>query len=67
MNTVSMSIGDGKEFSASESDSLSVQEASEMSRGAWRGVIVALVLEALFLASLGAWLFSSLHRFQDCL
>lgn len=45
----------------------SATEVPEISRGAWKVIILLLIGEVLFLASVGAYVFSGLHRFQDCL
>ena len=42
-------------------------EAPEISHGAWKVIIFLLVGGALFLATVGAYVLSGLHRFQDCL
>jgi hypothetical protein len=50
-----------------ESEQLPLTEAPEISRGAWKVIIFLLVGGVLFLASVGAYVFSGLHRFQNCL
>lgn len=54
------------ERSITESEQLPA-EAPEISRSAWKIIIFLLVGGALFLASVGAYVFSGLHRFQNCL
>jgi hypothetical protein len=41
--------------------------APEISRDAWKVIILFLVGEVLFLAAVGAYVFSGLFRFQNCL
>ena len=55
------------ELSVAESEQAPVSEAPEISRSAWKVIIFLLVGGALFLASVGAYVFSGLHRFQNCL
>ena len=55
------------ELSITQSEQLPLTEAPEISRAAWKIIIFLLVGEVLFLASVGAYVFSGLHRFQDCL
>jgi hypothetical protein len=55
------------ELSITPSDRLPSVEAPEISRGAWKVIIFLLVGGVLFLASVGAYVFSGLYRFQDCL
>jgi hypothetical protein len=54
-------------LSITQSEQLPLTEAPEISRGAWKVIIFLLVGGVLFLASVGAYVFSGLHRFQDCL
>jgi hypothetical protein len=44
-----------------------ITEAPEISHGAWKVIIFLLLGGALFLATVGAYVFSGLHRFQNCL
>jgi hypothetical protein len=55
------------EFSLTQSEQLPLTEAPEISRGAWNVIILLLIGEVLFLAAVGAYVFSGLYRFQDCL
>jgi len=55
------------ELPVKQSEQLPLAEAPEISHGAWKMIIFLLVGGALFLASVGAYVFSGLHRFQDCL
>ena len=53
------------ELSKSQNEPLT--EAPEISRDAWKVIILFLVGEVLFLAAVGAYVFSGLFRFQNCL
>ena len=44
-----------------------VEKAPEMSPGALKAVILTIGFLVLYLAVTGAWLWSSVYRFQDCL
>jgi hypothetical protein len=55
------------ELSLTQSEQLPLTNAPEISRGAWKVIILLLIGEVLFLASVGAYVFSGLYRFQDCL
>jgi len=55
------------ELPVRQSEQLPLAEAPEISHGAWKVIILLLVGGALFLATVGAYVFSGLHRFQDCL
>jgi hypothetical protein len=55
------------ELPLTPSEQLPLTEAPEISRGAWKVIIYLLVGGVLFLASLGAYVFSGLYRFQNCL
>jgi hypothetical protein len=55
------------ELSITESEQLPLAEAPEISHGARKVIIFLLVGSALFLASVGAYVLSGLHRFQNCL
>ena len=46
---------------------VTLSETPDISRGAWKVIIFLLVGGVLFLASIGAYVLSGLHRFQDCL
>lgn len=56
-----------RELSITQSGPLPTIEAPEISRGAWKAIIFLMIGEVLFLASVGAYVLSALHRFQDCL
>jgi hypothetical protein len=55
------------ELPVRQSEQLPSAEAPEISHGAWKVIIFLLVGGALFLATVGAYVLSGLHRFQDCL
>jgi hypothetical protein len=55
------------ELSLTQSEQLPLTNAPEISRGAWKVIILLLIGEVLFLAAVGAYVFSGLYRFQDCL
>jgi|GEM_PF-6988122 len=55
------------ELSLTQSEQMPLTEAPEISRGARKVIILLLVGEVLFLATVGAYVFSGLYRFQDCL
>jgi hypothetical protein len=55
------------ELSLTQSEQSPLTEAPEISRGAWKVIILLLIGEVLFLAAVGAYVFSGLYRFQDCL
>jgi len=55
------------ELSIRQSEELALAEAPEISHGAWKVIIFLLVGGALFLTTVGTYVFSGLHRFQDCL
>ncbi len=55
------------EISVTEVEQFSAPEAAEISAAAWKTIILLLVGEVLFLAGVGAYVFSGLHRFQNCL
>lgn len=70
MNSAPTLIVDEKKSTAIElsiTQSEQLTEAPEISRGAWKVIIFLLVGGVLFLASVGAYVFSGLYRFQDCL
>jgi hypothetical protein len=54
------------ELPVRQSEQLPSAEA-EISHGAWNVIIFLLVGGALFLVTVGAYVLSGLHRFQDCL
>ena len=55
------------ELPITESGQLQLTEAPEISRDAWKIIIFLLLVEAVFLSSVAAYILSGLHRFQDCL
>jgi len=55
------------EPSVTQSEQLPLTEAPEISRDAWKVIIFLLAGGVVFLASLGAYVFSGLYRFQNCL
>lgn len=55
------------ELSITQSDQVPLTAAPEISRGAWKVIIFLLGGGVLFLASVGAYVFSGLYRFQNCL
>jgi hypothetical protein len=55
------------ELSITQSEQLPLTDAPEISRDAWKVIISLLVSGVLFLASLAAYVFSGLYRFQNCL
>jgi hypothetical protein len=55
------------ELSLTPSEQLPLNSASEISPGAWKVIIYLLVGGVLFLASLAAYVFSGIYRFQNCL
>ena len=73
MNSAPAVIADEKEspvldeLSITESEQSPLAEAPEISRGAWKIIIFFFIAGALFLATVGAYVFSGLYRFQDCL
>jgi hypothetical protein len=72
MNSAPTLIVDEKKSAAMElpltpSEQLPITEAPEISRGAWKVIIYLLVGSVVFLASLAAYVFSGLYRFQNCL
>ena len=71
MNSAPTLVMDQKKSTAIElsliSEQLPLTEAPEISRGAWKVIIYLLVGGVVFLASLAAYVFSALYRFQDCL
>jgi len=54
------------ERSVMQSEPVPFTDPPEISRDAWKVIIFLLVGGALFLASVGAYVFSGLYRFQDC-
>jgi hypothetical protein len=70
-STPTLYVGENKstaiELSLTQSEQLPLTNAPEISRGAWKVIILLLIGEVLFLASVGAYVFSGLYRFQDCL
>ncbi len=72
MNSTPSLILDEKKSSAIElpltpTEHLTLTEAPEISRGAWKVIIYLLVGSVVLLASLAAYVFSGLYRFQNCL
>jgi hypothetical protein len=55
------------EPSLTQSEPVHLTDTAEISSQAWKVIIFLLVGAALFLASVGAYVFSGLYRFQDCL
>lgn len=55
------------EFTLTQSEAAPLAEAPEITPGAWKAIIFLLIGGVLFLATLGAYVFSALHRFQNCL
>lgn len=72
MNSAPTMVLDEREVTATErsvfqSEPAPLTDTPEISRHAWKVIIFLLVGGALFLASVGAYVFSGLCRFQDCL
>ena len=71
MNSAAVIVNDKEsaavELSVMESEQLLSGEPPEISHGAWKVIIFLLVGSAVFLAGVGAYVFSGLQRFQDCL
>jgi hypothetical protein len=72
MNSTPSLILDEKKSAAIElpltpTEQLPLTEPPEISRGAWKVIIYLLVGSVAFLASLAAYVFSGLYRFQNCL
>jgi hypothetical protein len=65
--SISTLVVNENELSTRESDRLTVNGAQEMNRSARTMVVATLLLGILFLVSLGAFVFSGIYRFQDCL
>ena len=55
------------DISITQNELLPLIEPPEISRDAWKVIVFLTIGAALFLASVGAYVLSALHRFQDCL
>lgn len=55
------------EVSITQNELLPLIEPPEISRDAWKVIIFLTIGAALFLTSVGAYVLSAVHRFQDCL